>query len=302
MAFLEIVKKPRLDFLSQRKKAFFISSILVISGIFAFIMTTFGKANLSVDFTGGVQIQVRFRSKPPIAEVRKALHEGGQIKADIQEVKGMNEFFIKTKLEDQDPSIISEKISAILKSRFGEGNFEIIGSTTVGPSVGKELRRNAIIAVAIAAICIILYIAWRFTFVFGVAATIATFHDVFAVYGIFYFLQKEINILLITALLTIAGYSLTDTIVVFDRIRENIKKAKSASNLAEIINRSINEVLSRTLITSITTLLAISAILLLGGPVLFDFSLALFLGVVIGTYSSIFIASPIVYMWRKRIV
>ncbi len=301
MGFVEIVRKPNIDFLSYRKKAFILSAFLVLSGFFALLMIILGRANLSVDFTGGVHVQVRFEKKPYTGELRNALREGGMEKVEIQEIRGTNEFFIKTKLENHDPVAVGEKISSILKSRFGSESFQILGSTTVGPSVGRELKRKAIIAVGLAAICIVIYIAWRFTFIFGVAATIATFHDVLAVLGIFYFLGKEINILLITALLTIAGYSLTDTIVVFDRIRENLGKSKSESALAHVINRSINEVLSRTLITSITTLLAISAILVLGGPVLFDFSLALFLGVIIGTYSSVFVASPLVYTWRKKI-
>jgi preprotein translocase SecF subunit len=301
MGFFEIVKKPNYDFLRQKNKAFFLSLILVILGLFAFVMISFGKANMSVDFTGGAHIHLRFNKGIYVGELRKVLKDGGMDSFEIQEIKGTKDFFIKTKLEKEDPNLLSEKISKILSTQFGTQNFQILGSTTVGPSVGKELKRNAILAVVIAVVCILIYIAWRFTFVFGVAATIATFHDALAVLGIFYFLGKEINILLITALLTITGYSLTDTVVVFDRIRENMAKFKSGADFGEIINRSINEVLSRTLITSITTLLAIAAILFFGGPVLFDFSLALFLGVIIGTYSSIFVASPLVYVWRKKV-
>ena len=156
------------------------------------------------------------------------------------------------------------------------------------------------IAIALSLLGIVIYIAWRFNFVFGVAATIATFHDVLALLGIFYLLHLEMNILFITALLTIAGYSLTDTVVVFDRIRENMAKMKSRTDLGKVINGSINEVLSRTLITSLTVLLVIAALLVLGGHVLFDFSFALFIGVMVGTYSSIFVASPLIYLWRTR--
>ncbi|PKN06372.1 MAG: protein translocase subunit SecDF, partial [Deltaproteobacteria bacterium HGW-Deltaproteobacteria-7] len=146
----------------------------------------------------------------------------------------------------------------------------------------------------------IIYIAWRFTFLSGIAATIATFHDVFVVAGVFYFLNKEFNLLIITALLTIAGYSLQDTVVVFDRIRENSGKMKSRDDFGNVINTSINEVLSRTIVTGITTLISLLAIMIFGGEVLFDFALALFLGLIVGTYSSIFVASPIVYVWRQR--
>ncbi|MCS7281066.1 MAG: protein translocase subunit SecF [Desulfobacterota bacterium] len=302
MEFFEIIKKTNFDFLSQRKKAFLLSSSLVALGLFALLMVSLGKANMSVDFTGGLHIHLRFSRQIPVGELREVLREGGIDRAQIQEIRGTTDFFIKTKYEKADPNVEAERVSSVLKSYFGEKDFQILGVTTVGPSVGRELKRNAIIAIVIAVISIVIYIAWRFTFVFGVAATIATFHDVLAVLGIFYVLGKEINILLITALLTIAGYSLTDTIVVFDRIRENMSKLITKFTFEEIINRSINEVLSRTIITSLTTLLAISAILLLGGPVLFDFSLALFLGVVIGTYSSVFVASPLVYVWRRRVL
>jgi preprotein translocase SecF subunit len=170
----------------------------------------------------------------------------------------------------------------------------------VGASVGKELKKDAVIAIVLAMLCIVAYIWWRFTFIFGVAATIATFHDVLAMLGLFYLLNLEMNILFITALLTVAGYSLTDTVVVFDRIRENMGKMKSRDEFGGVINKSINEVLSRTLITSLTVLLVLAALLALGGDVLFEFSLALFIGVLVGTYSSIFVASPLVYIWRKR--
>lgn len=299
MAFFEIVKKPNFDFIGKRKKAFILSGILVFLGLFAFSMVILGRANLSVDFTGGIHIQIRFSKPVNIEELRGIFSRDVGLYAQIQEVGTQRDFFIKVKLEDIDLERANERISNILSESYSQKDFEILGVNLVGPTVGKELKRNAIVAVIIAVICIIIYIAWRFTFIFGVAATIATFHDVLAVLGIFYLLGKEINILLITALLTIAGYSLTDTIVVFDRIRENLSKVGSKMEFGELINKSINEVLSRTIITSITTLLAILAILVLGGQVLFDFSLALFLGVIIGTYSSVFVASPLVYVWRK---
>ena len=146
---------------------------------------------------------------------------------------------------------------------------------------------------------IVLYIAWRFDFKFGVSATIATLHDVLAMFAVFYLMGKEINLLFITAVLTIAGYSLTDTVVVFDRIRENMRKGLDMS-LPEVFNNSINQVLSRTIITSLTTLLAASSLYLFGGEVIHDFAFALVIGIVVGTYSSIFIASPLVLQWESR--
>ncbi len=181
-----------------------------------------------------------------------------------------------------------------------DAKFEIMGSNMVGPGVGKTLKKYAIIAIVLALLGIIIYIAWRFTFVSGIAATIATFHDVLAVAGIFYFLNKEFNLLIITALLTVAGYSLQDTVIIFDRIRENSAKMKSRDDFGNVINASVNEVMSRTVITGLTTLFSLVAIMVFGGEVLFDFAFALFLGVIVGTYSSVFVASPIVYAWRKK--
>ena len=155
------------------------------------------------------------------------------------------------------------------------------------------------IAIAISLAGIIGYLAFRFNVSFGVAAAAATFHDVLAVLGLFYVLNREITLLLVTALLTLAGYSLTDTVVIFDRIRENIKRYRGKMSFVEIINRSVNEMLARTIITTLTTLLVILAILFFGGVVLRDFALALALGVIVGTYSSVFVASPIVYLWHK---
>ncbi|HVN23634.1 MAG TPA: protein translocase subunit SecF [Syntrophorhabdales bacterium] len=300
MAFIEIVKKTNIDFIGLRNKAFILSFVLVGLGLLAFVMVLLGKANESVDFTGGTALQVRFSAQVPIHDLRVALLQGGINDVQIQEVTGTRDFLIKTKLSDVGQEKVQDKIGKVLSGSFKDKKFEILSANMVGASVGKELKKDAVIAIVLAMLCIVAYIWWRFTFIFGVAATIATFHDVLAMLGIFYLLHLEMNILFITALLTIAGYSLTDTVVVFDRIRENMGKMRSRDEFGGVINRSINEVLSRTLITSLTVLLVLAALLVLGGEVLFDFSLALFIGVLVGTYSSIFVASPLVYIWRKR--
>ncbi len=299
MKFREITKKTNIDFIGFRNKMFILSAVLVGLGLFAFVMTAVGKANLSVDFTGGTELQIRFDQPTSIATLRNALASGGE-DVQIQEVAGKNDFFLKTKLMNTGTEKVQDRISAIISKALPGKGFQVLGSNMVGSSVGKTLKQHAIIAIALSLLGIVIYIAWRFNFVFGVAATIATFHDVLALLGIFYLLNFEMNILFITALLTIAGYSLTDTVVVFDRIRENMAKMKSKSDFGHVINNSINEVLSRTLITSLTVLLVIAALLFLGGHVLFDFSFALFIGVMVGTYSSIFVASPLIYLWRTR--
>jgi preprotein translocase SecF subunit len=300
MKFREITKKTAIDFIGLRNKAFVLSTVLVGLGLVGLVMVSLGKANLSVDFTGGTSVQIRFAVPVAIGDLRGALTTGGIGDAEIQQVAGKNDFFIKTKLLETGTERVQDRIGAIITKAFPDKKFQVLESNMVGSSVGRSLKRDAIIAIILSMLGIVIYIAWRFNFVFGVAATIATFHDVLALLGIFYLLRFEMNILFITALLTIAGYSLTDTVVVYDRIRENMAKMKSRSDLGKVINVSINEVLSRTLITSLTVLLVLAALLIIGGPVLFDFAFALFIGVMVGTYSSIFVASPLIYLWRRR--
>jgi preprotein translocase subunit SecF len=298
---LELLKNTNIDFIGFRKKAFVISAIMIILGIYAFVMVILGRANLSVDFTGGTTLQVRFAEQIDIGTLRKVLTDGGITDIQIQEVSGTKEFFIKTKLADTDKETIQSKVASLLTSQLPGKKFEVLGSNMVGPGVGKELKHYAILAVCLALIGIIAYIWYRFTFISGIAATIATFHDVVAVLGVFYILNKELNLLIITALLTIAGYSLQDTVVVFDRIRENMGAMKSKDDLGRVMNKSINEVLSRTIITGISTILALGALMFAGGEVLFDFSFALLIGLIVGTYSSIFVASPLVLLWRRAV-
>lgn len=232
--------------------------------------------------------------------MRRVLVEGGIGDVQVQQIRGANQFLVKTKASSTEQQKIESRIDSILKGGLPNLKHQILSSTMVGPGVGKQLKNYAIIAVILSLIGIIAYIAYRFTFLSGIAATIASFHDVVAIMGVFWILNKEFNLLIITALLTIAGYSLQDTVVVFDRIRENMGKMKSKDDFGNVINRSINEVLSRTIVTGISTLLALGAIMIMGGEVLFDFSFALFIGLIVGTYSSIFVASPLLYMWRKR--
>ena len=193
---------------------------------------------------------------------------------------------------------MADKLTQVLNQSLPQNHFTSVGTTEIGASVSKDLRQKAIIAITISLLAIIVYIWFRFEFIFGIAATIATLHDVLAVLGVFYLLNREITLLVVTALLTLAGYSLTDTVVVFDRIRENL--ARRRGTLREIINLSVNEVLSRTIITSATVFLVVVALFFFGGVVLEDFALAMTLGVIVGTYSSVFVASPVIFAWRKE--
>ena len=301
MKFREIVKNTNLDFIGMRNKTFVLSALLICLGVVAFVMVSFGRANMSVDFTGGTNLQIKFADPVAIGDLRDALFNGGLSDVQIQEVAGTREFLVKTKMTDSEKEKVQGTVGKVLAAKLPGKKYEIVGSNMVGSSVGKALKKNAIIAIVISLVGIIIYIAWRFTYVFGLAAAIATLHDVILMLGIFWALNEEMNILFITALLTIAGYSLTDTVVVFDRIRENMAKMKSKADLGAVINLSINEVLSRTLVTSLTVLLVLAALLFVGGKVLFEFSLALFIGVIVGTYSSIFVASPLIFLWRNKV-
>jgi len=225
--------------------------------------------------------------------------EGGFSDAELQEFTGTNKLLIRVKRADTIQVKAADRIEGAFRAALPDNAFVVDAVTEIGPSIGKRLQKDAGLAVLLALIGIVSYIAVRFEFRFGIAAAAATFHDVLVVLGLFTLLGKEINLLLVTALLTLAGYSLNDTVVVFDRIRENLRK-RHRESLEEVINRAINQVLSRTLITSGTTLLTLAALTVWGGEVLHDFALALLIGIVVGTYSSIFVASALVLVWRGK--
>ena len=296
---MEIVGKTNIDFLGLRRVAFIGSTLMVLLGLIASVQIARGQANLGIDFVGGTSVQVLFERPVNLGEVRRVLAAGGFADSELQQFVGGRRLFIRMKASGESVAGTGAKIKETLTQGFSDNPFILESSNEVGPVIGRELQVAALWAIVVSLLGIVTYIAWRFEFRFGIAATVATFHDVLVVLGIFFLMGKEITLLIVTALLTLAGYSLTDTVVVFDRIRDNFR-ARRRGSLAEIINASINEVLSRTIMTSLTTLLAIFAIFLLGGEVLRDFSLALLFGIVVGTYSSVFVASAIVYEWRVR--
>lgn len=296
---MDILKNTKIDFIGKRNYAFIFSAILSILGIIAVVLIPMGKANLGIEFTGGVAVQLKFERPFAIEEARILLDKEGLNNAELQQVAKGNQLLIRLKETSGELKQTSDKITEVFTKGFTDNKFTVESISAVGPTVGKKLQKDALWAVVISLLGILVYVAWRFELGFGIAAVIATFHDVLAVLGIFYILDKEINLLIITALLTLAGYSLTDTVVVFDRIRENLRK-KGKGVLEELINTSINEVLSRTMVTSGTTLLVLIALFIAGGEVIHDFSLALLLGVLVGTYSSIFVASPLLLLWKGK--
>jgi preprotein translocase subunit SecF len=296
---LEILRKTNIDFIGKKYITFLVTGTLTVIGIIAIIQIATGKANMGIDFAGGTSIQLRFEKPVPLQRVRSALESGGIKGFELQDIPAENKVIIKTKQSEGDLTKIADSITAAMSQTLSDDKYVIDSTTAIGPKVGTKLRNDAVKAIIMATIGILIYVAFRFKFQFGVGATIATFHDVLAVLGLFYLMGKEINLIVVSGLLTIAGYSLTDTVVVFDRIRENLK-IRFKEPLPSVINNSINEVLSRTIITSLTTFLAAAALFFLGGEVIHDFALAIMLGIIVGTYSSIFVASPILLLWKKN--
>lgn len=296
---VELLGKTKIDFIGRRYIAYAISTVLVLLGMLALIQIFRGSANMGIDFAGGTSTQVKFARPVDLGAVRQALSQSGVKDSEPQQFADGRSVMIRLKRSTAAVAGMAKQVQDALRAGLPDNPFTVEASTEIGPAIGKELQNKALLAIAISLAGIIVYIAWRFEFRFGVAATVATFHDVLAVLGIIFILNKEITLLIVTALLTLAGYSLTDTVVIFDRIRENLRTRRKET-LGDVMNSSINQVLSRTAMTSITTILGVAALFALGGEVLHDFAFALMVGIVIGTYSSWFVASPLIYEWRMR--
>lgn len=299
LRFMQFTKKPSLDYMKLKNITFVISGVMVAIGLFAFIQIGRGTANLGVDFSGGSLLQYKANQAFTMTEVRSAFDKSHMKGINLQEVENENRLIVKIKKDEQVVANLDDTVSEILAADLGDKGFVLESQSEIGSSVSAVLRNKAILAIAISLAGVIIYLAMRFDIRFGLAAAAATFHDVMVVLGICWLLNVEITLLIVTALLTIAGYSLNDSVVIFDRIRENLKKSDDTS-LFDIINQSVNQVLSRTVVTSLTSALVLLALFLMGGSVIHDFSFALLVGVLIGTYSSIFIASPLLTLWKKE--
>jgi preprotein translocase SecF subunit len=301
---ISIIGIPKIDFIGKRKYAFGLSLLLCIAGIVAFTMIFTGNANMGIDFAGGVMVQGHFQNPVAIEDLRSALtvkYPDATV-TELRDFTEKNAYIIKSKRPEAE-STGDERIKGImdiLQTKFAGNTFTKLSEHVIGPSVGATLRTSTVWAIIVSLIGILIYIAIRFDWRSGVAAAIATFHDVLAVTGVLWILGFEFDLLVVSALLTLAGYSLTDTVVVYDRIRENLRKFRGKSDFVPSINRSINETLSRTLNTSMTVFFVVLILFLFGGEVLRTFSLALLMGVIVGTYSSIFVASPIIVEWELR--
>jgi SecD/SecF fusion protein len=297
--FMRFTKKPNLDYMKIKNITYALSTVMVIIGFVALVQIARGHANMGVDFSGGSLLQYQATQDFTMAEVRDAFSRNEMKDIDLQEVENEHQLIVKIKKSEAVVTNLGDKIGNILSSELPEKEFTMESQSEIGSSVSAVLRNKAIQAIVISLAGVIIYLALRFDIRFGLAGAVATFHDVIVVLGICWLMDIEITLLLVTALLTLAGYSLNDSVVVFDRIRENMHKSQDHS-LTRVINDSINQVLSRTIITGLTTGLVLVALYLLGGTVIHDFAFALLTGIVVGTYSSIFVASPLLTLRDRK--
>jgi preprotein translocase subunit SecF len=302
---IELFSGIKVDWIGKRQLFFAISIVLLVIGMISLIQK--GKFQYGVDFRGGTTMKVHFKDPVPnVDSIRQALEKGGATHSQIQELRDASGNFQgnfqieygEANVSDAATTQGRKVVTAALDAGFGAGKSEVLSSESVGPSVGSDLRRQAVMATLYALGGILVYIALRFEWIYGAAAVFAVFHDTLVTLGIFSLFNKEINLTVIAALLTLVGYSVNDTIVVFDRVRENLK-IRRRDDLESILNDSINQTLSRTILTSGLTFLTVLALFLFGGEIINNFAFAMVIGILVGTYSSIAVASPLVLIYTK---
>jgi preprotein translocase subunit SecF len=297
---MELIRPDtRFDFIGKKKIAIWVSTIailLCLGSIFFHSGLRYG-----VDFAGGILIQIKFSKTVNISEVRNALEVMGSKEAMVQAFGGENEFLIRIEKSSEDLEAMSKTIQSSLQQQFKDKTLEIRRVEVVGPKVGKDLKMKALWAVGLSLLGILIYVAWRFREVaYGLGGIIALFHDIIVVYGAISIGNIEYSLNVLAVVLTVIGFSINDTIVIFDRVRENIKKMRK-EKLETIFNVSINETLGRTILTSGTVMMVVLILFFSGGPVIHDFAFTLIVGLISGTYSTVYIASPVVLFWEQHI-
>jgi len=300
LRMLAMIKDTNINFMGMRHAVIGLSLIVLAATWTLFVMRGVN-TNLGVDFTGGTALLYRFDERQPVEVIRDLLAAGG-ITATIQyqgEMMPDDEGKIREYVEIRVGENEGEKTKETIESSLSEFGYELSKEDQVRGQVGSELRRKGIMAIIWAMAGIVLYITIRFEFGFAVGAIVALLHDVLITAGIYTLCGRQISLTVVAALLTIVGYSVNDTIVVFDRIREDLKLIKGKT-FKEIANLSINQTLSRTVLTSLTTLISVLVLLLFGGGSIYDFALTLFIGVLVGTYSSVFVATPVAMLWHRE--
>jgi len=295
---MQVLSNTHINFIENRKIGYIVSGILILASIISLVMH--GGPKYNIDFTGGTLIHLKFEKPIEIESVRSAISLKGYGESEIKYFGSNDEIAIRSG-SAKTVEELSKTFEEILEQTFPDNPHVVQRVESVGPKIGKELILDTFMAIFWAMVLILIYVMWRFEFKFSLGAILALIHDITITIGIFSLLDIEISSTVIAAVLTIVGYSLNDSIVVFDRIRENLKvKQKNAEAFVETVNRSLNETLSRTVITSLTTLFVVSVLFFFGGEVLRSFALALIIGIIVGTYSSLFIASPTVVELQLR--
>lgn len=295
---IEIIKPgTKIDFVGLRGWAFVFSATLVAISVLSLVLQ--GGPNYGVDFAGGTLLHLRFRQPVKVGEIRSVFKGTRFDTVVVQDFGGaQGEYLLRLPQTDEALQGISDSVAAPLRAKFGADAFELLRTESVGPRVGRALRQKAVLAVTFATIMMGIYIALRFQWRFGLGAAIALAHDVLITVGALSLARMEFDLTVVAALLTVVGFSVNDTVIVSDRIRENMRKLKRQP-MAGIVNISINETLSRTILTTGTALLVLIALFILGGSVIHGFAYTLIVGFTIGTYSSIFIASPVVLFFER---
>ncbi len=290
-------------FIEVRKTAYIGSGIALLIAIAFGVFWHFDKGdwvNYGVDFLGGTIVQVHFNQPATVADLRPVM-EAAVPGTEITKFGAENEFLIRAPQFTEGGSAVGDRITQALRTRFpGANAFKVVRVEAVGPKVGGELQTKALLAILFSFLATAIYIAFRFEWRYGIAATLATMHDLIFVLGFIAAFRIEVSLTTVAAVLTIVGYSLNDTVIIFDRIRENVRKSGRRENFIDILDRSINETLPRTILTVTTTLLTLYALFFLGGETLRSFAEILIVGIMVGTYSSIFVASPLLYEINKR--
>lgn len=295
---MEIIPpNTRFDFIGKKKYTLWISLLAILVSLGSILLH--GGLRYGVDFAGGILIQVRFLKGVDISEVRHALEASGLKDAMVQNFGEENEFLIRLEKTSLDLEEMSKKIQSSLQEQFKEKALEIRRVEVVGPKVGKDLKRKALWAIGLSFLAMLVYVAWRFKQVsYGLGGIVALIHDIIVTFGAISIARLEFSLSLMAVILTIIGFSINDTIVIFDRVRENIKKIRKES-LENIFNISINETLGRTILTSGTVMMVVIILFFFGGPVIHDFAFTLMIGLISGTYSTIYVASPVVLFWNQ---
>ena len=297
---IELFKNPNYDFIGKRKWAYIVSIVLTLLGLTSLAVK--GGLRYDLDFTGGTLIQVRFEKAPTVGKIRAALGTIGLGESIIQQFGDANEFIIRLPLTAMASEEISKRVQGALSTEPDLGKFEIRRVEFVGPQVGRELQLQAVYLVLAGLIWIAIYLAFRFDLRGGVAAVVAVVHDVIVCLGALSITTREFSLPVLAALLTIIGYSVNDTIVAYDRLRENRgKTVPKGRTFAQQMNDAVNQTLSRTILTSLTTFFSAAVLLFFGGKTLEDFAFVLFVGVITGTYSTTYIAAALVVDWTNYV-